>query len=193
MLRSRIQTIALAITLAACSSTSVDTVWQSPVAQPPLHNVVTMFQTNNLTMRHAGEDRIAQALQAQGVRATPSYLLLGDGKVSVDAAKAAVTQLGYDGVVTMRVVDREQAVEYYPATIGDYWGGWGGYWGPGDYYWGAYTYEIYKLETAAYSLKSGQLVWSVLTTTVDPSSARKLLNSTTKHVAQELTRRGLVG
>ena len=200
MLTSRIPTLvrvlAIAgISLAACTkTTTIDQAWTSPTPQPPLHNVITMFITNNQTLRHAGEDKMAQYLQMRGIRATPSYLLLGDQKPQdVASVKALLSQMGYDGVVTQRIVDRETAVSYAPSTFDGAWGWWGGYYGAADYYWGAYTYEIYRLETNAYSLKSNQLVWSMLTKSVDPSSARKLLDSTAKTVAGELTTRGLAG
>ena len=47
--------------------------------------------------------------------------------------------------------------------------------------------------TAAYSLTTNQLVWSALTKTVDPDSARKLLGDTSKVVASQLTKHGLAG
>ena len=159
MLTSRIPTIvrvlAIAgISLAACTkTTTIDQAWTSPTPTPPLHNVVTMFITSNQTMRHAGEDKMAQYLQMHGIRATPSYMLLGDQKPQdVASVKALMSQMGYDGVVTQRIVDRETAVSYAPSTFDGAWGWWGGYYGAADYYWGAYTYEIYRLETEADSL-----------------------------------------
>jgi hypothetical protein len=186
----------LLLVLAACApTTTIEQAWTTPTAQAPMHNVVTLFVSNNQTMRHAGEDKLAMDLAQRGVRATPGYQVLGDQfQGGADAAKAQLQTMGYDGVVTMRIVDREKQIDYAPGTFDGYWGTWGGYWGPyagyGSY---AYTYDIYRLETAAYSLKTNQLLWSVLTKSVDPSSARKLLDSTSKIVAGDLTARGLAG
>ncbi len=193
--------IAIGITalLAACGpSTTIDQVWQSGASktEPPLQKVATLFMSDNTTMRHAGEDMLTAELRAKGVQATSAYTILGDGKVKdLDTVKQTLRQMGFDGVVTMRIVDREQEVESTPATFDGYWGYWGaGYWGPGVYSPGyVYTETIYRIESAAYSLNTGRLMWSALTKTVDPESAHSLMNQTTEIVAGQLTSRGLTG
>jgi hypothetical protein len=188
-----------ALSIAACTpSTTIEQAWMAPSApaQPRLQKVVTMFASNNLTMRHAGEDRMAIDLAAKGVQATPSYMIFGDEKlVDMPSVRTRLRDMGYDGIVTMRIVDRQQAIDYAyaPGTFDGYWGAWGPYWAGYDGYYGAFTYEIYRLETAAYSLRTNQLVWSALTKTVDPQSARKLLGDTSQVVATQLSQHGLAG
>lgn len=179
--------------VACAPSTTIDQEWVSPTArtQPPLRRVVTVFISNDITMRHAAEDELARDLALYGMQATPGYAVLGDGPTSatdLEGLKAKLRGLGYDGVVVMRVLDREQDIEAVPATFDNYWGYWGtGYWGTG---WPGYVYTetIYRLEAAAYSLRTGQLVWSATTETVDPSSSRELINETTGLVAGQLSR-----
>jgi hypothetical protein len=194
-MRTVLGALAIAVVAACGPSTTIEQAWTTPkvATQPRLEKVVTMFISNNLTMRHAGEDRLAADLAAHGISATPSYLIFGDQPTSnLPAVRERLRQMGYDGVVTMRIVDREQGVDYTPSTFDGYWGYWGGYYGYAGYY-GTYTYDIYRLETAAYSLATNQLVWSALTKTVDPDSAHKLLDSTSKVVATQLARNGLAG
>ncbi len=207
VLMSPPRAIALAIALiagAACApSTTVDQVWTSPRArtEPPFRKVVTIFITDSVTMRHAGEDHLAQDLAKQGIAATPGYAVFGNDvhdMRNVNAMKSRLLSLGYDGVVTMRVVARDQEIEGTPGTFDAYWGYWGpGYWGPywsGAYWPGyAYTETIYRLESAAYSLRDGQLVWSALTSTVDPSSTHQLVDQTSEVVASRIARSGLAG
>jgi hypothetical protein len=90
--------------------------------------------------------------------------------------------------VVMRIVDREQELEYMPSTFDMYWG----YAYPG-FYGNSYAYmaDIYRIETSVYSLSTGQLVYSGLTRTWDPDSAAQLIDSTSKVIAGELTKRGL--
>lgn len=193
--RHAIATVLVAL-FAACAGpqTTIDQSWTSPQAQsePPLQKVVTIFVSDNVTMRHSGEDRLALELRARGVEATPGYQIFRNGAAKVgdlDSMKQQLRQLGYDGVVVMRVIDREQQIEAVPGTFDGYWGYWGpGYWGGwgyGDGY--LYTETIYRLETAAYSLDDGQLLWSAVTSTVDPSNSRELLKETTSLVATRLT------
>lgn len=195
--------VALA-TACAGPSTTVDQVWTSPAAraEPPLQKVVTIFIADNLTMRHEGEDQLARDLAARGVQATPAYAIFRNGAETerdLPAMKAKLRDMGYDGVVTMRVVDREQQLESVPGTFDTYWGYWGrGYWG-GPGYWGGYspgyvyTETIYRLETAAYSLRDGRLLWSAVTRTVDPANADEMVEETTQIIAGQLTGSGLAG
>jgi hypothetical protein len=202
---NKLMTFAVAAALGlSCAgpSTTVDAVWTSPTAraQPRLQKVVTIFLSENLTMRHAGEDRLARDLAMTGVQATPGYKIFGDraqDKGDIEAMKTQLRSMGYDGVVTMRIVDREQTVESTPSSFDTYWGYWGhGYYGGGyGYGWPGYVYTetTYRLEAAAYSLNTGELVWSQLTSTVDPDDMDELIEDTTEVIAGDLRRRGLSG
>lgn len=200
----RMIAIAIALIVGACApATTVDQVWTSPQAraQPPFKKVVTIFITDSQTLRHAGEDRLAQDLANQGVAATPGYAVFGSEPPDMSDVKAMrnrLLSLGYDGVVTMRLVSRDQEVVGSPGTFDAYWGYWGpGYWGPywsGAYWPGyAYTQTTYRLESAAYSLRNNQLVWAALTSTVDPSSTHQVVDENTEVIASRLARSGLAG
>lgn len=107
----------------------------------------------------------------------------------LNRAKEKLRTLGADGVVVMRLVDREHQLEYIPPDFDMYWGlAWPGVYSPGY----AYTETIVRMETTAYSLRDIQLVWSALSKTVDPRNARALINDVTKIVAEQLTKRGIV-
>jgi hypothetical protein len=186
--------------LAACApATTVEQTWTSPSAarEQPLQRVVTVFFSRNETMRRAGEDQLARELLAKGVRASPSYAVLTEKELPDSAAvKAKLLGMGFDGVVMMRVVDQHQEVEYSPSTFSGYWAyGYPYFYSPGFYSPGyAYTETISRVETKAYSLKTGQLVWSALTkTTSDEADAKQLIDQTTDVIATQLTRRGLAG
>lgn len=189
-------TFALVATACAGPSTTIEQTWLSqPEARAePLRNVVTLYDSDNVTMRHAAEDDLARELIRRGMQATPSYAILGAGDKLDDktAINAKLRTLGYDGVVTMRVVDREQDFDYTAGGWGYPGYGWGGYYG--GYYdgWG-YTETIYRIEASAYSLKNNQLVWSALVRTSDPDDAEELIDDTTEVVAGQLARRGLSG
>jgi hypothetical protein len=190
-----IRLVAIA-TFAMCAcggGTTIEQSWTAPTArnQPPLRKVVTLFISNDVTTRRAGEDKLARDLNARGVQATPAYTILGDQELSnLDTVKAKLRSMGYDGIVAMRIVNREHQLEYMPPTFDGYWGyAYSGFYSPGY----AYTETIVRIETTAYSLRNNQLVWSALTKTVDPGSARSLVNDTSKVVASQLTQRGLAG
>lgn len=182
--------------LFACGpSTTVEQTWTTPTvrSQAPLLRVVTVFFSDNVTIRRAGEDQLARDLIARGVQATPSYAVLEEGELhDHDAVRSKLLKLGYDGIVTMRIVDRYQELEYVPPTFDGYWGySYPYFYSPGFYSPGyMYTETIVRVETSAYSLRTNQLVWSALTRTVG-DEVDDLIDDTSRVIATQLTRRGL--
>src|SRR5262245_34098261 len=70
-----------ALVVGACAaSTTVEQTWtsRSVYQDVPLKNVVTVFVSENETIRRSGERRLALDLVARGVEATPAYAILGD-------------------------------------------------------------------------------------------------------------------
>jgi hypothetical protein len=185
------------VLVASCAgpATTIDTVWTSGAAraEAPLRRVVTVFISDNITLRHRGEDELARDLMKTGVEATPGYMVLSEGAKDMrdlEPMKARLRDMGYDGIVTMRIVDREETIDAMQSSFDGYWG----YWGP--YYWDpgyVYSETIYRIEASAYSLRSGRLLWSALTKTRDPDTAHELLEDTTEIIAGQLVQRGLAG
>jgi len=188
-------TIGVLVAAGCGSSTNLEQTWTTPVArtQPPLQNVVTVFFSDNVTIRRAGEDHLAADLLGKGVRATPSYAVLQNGELSqLETVKSKLTSMGYDGMVTMRIVEKHHELEYLPPTFDGYWGyAYPYFFAPGIYSPGyLYTETVVRVETAAYSLRTGQLVWSALTKTIG-DDADKLIHETSRVIAGELTKKGL--
>jgi hypothetical protein len=194
---NRMVAIAIAgITSSACvPATTVEQTWTTPTirSEPPLQRVVTVFFSENVTIRRAGEDQLARELIARGVQATPSYAILQDRELeNIDAIKSKLLAMGYDGVVTIKVVDRHQEFEYMPPTFDGYWGySYPHFYSPGFYSPGyGYTETVVRVETSAYSLRTNKLVWSALTRTYG-DEADDLIEDTSSIIASQLTRRGL--
>jgi hypothetical protein len=209
-IRNPLIRIGIAISIGACApATTLEQGWTTPSAQtqPPLRRVVTLYSSPTVVMQRAGEDQLAREFTARGVQATPGYAILGieerralasigtkpQAAAELEAVKAKLRDMGYDGVVTLQIVDREKNLLYD-------WGTWGypGYWGYGywDYgYWPGYGYTetIYRTEATAYSLRTNQLVWSGLIRSVDPNNADQLINDASKVAANALANRGLAG
>lgn len=201
--------IAASVVVAGCAaSTTLESGWTSPNVhnQPQLTRVVTVFISNSETIRRTAEDQLARDLAARGVQATPGYALLTDAEGmalatiakpqngDVSGVTAKLRDMGYDGVVTMRIVDREQQVDVSPG----YGGGWGypGWGYPGDWgYWPGYSYvyTTYRIDTAAYSLRTNHLMWSGLIKTVNPDGTHQLISDATRMVTKQLSKQGLAG
>ncbi len=193
-----------ALALGACAGprTSIELAWAAPDARSErLHRVVTLFVSPDAALRHPAEDKMASQLAARGVQATPAYQLLTRSDLSsLPAAKDKLTAQGYDGVVTMRIVDREQKLNYVPPSFDAYWNWaspyfyWPGYYMPGYYSHGyIYTTTVVRMETEVYALPDDRLLWAALSKTTDPDNLRELINDVTKTMAARLTQQDLVG
>lgn len=191
---------AAGVSLAACyPATTVEQTWTSPtaMAQQPMTRVVTVFFSDNETARRSAEDQLARDLLAKGVRASPAYAVLAEKEnADSEAVRAKLMSMGFDGIIMMRIVDRHEDVEYSPSTFSGYWSyGYPYFYAPGFYSPGyAYTEIVSRIETKAYSLKNGQLMWSAITKTVTEDEDQKpLIDQTTEVIATQLTQRGLAG
>lgn len=196
---SALVTALLGLSLGACygAETKVDQTWVKPgAASERMQHVATLYISDNVTMRHSAEDKLATDLLKTGMQATPSYMVIGDtlDTKNIEAAKTQLRDKGFDGVITMRIVERNQELEGLPSYDWT-WGGWGypayGY----GYGYSGYTYTetIYRVETAAFDLRDNTLVWSVMTKTTDPETARELIGGTSQVVTREFVKHGLSG
>jgi len=193
--RRLLAALPLLVGLGACgSATQTEQVWMPNrvTPEPPLQNVVALFQSDNVTVRRAGEDRLARELAEQGVRATPAYTILTDQEVGdIELVRSTLAAKGYDGIVTMKLVDREQTVEYVPGFDGGYYGEYM-YYGHGLYVPDhSYTETTYRVEASAYSLRSHEIVWSGIISTINPDDAREMIRDTTEEAVEQLSTRGV--
>ncbi|MGN6109812.1 MAG: hypothetical protein ACTHU0_32190 [Kofleriaceae bacterium] len=169
---------ALAAASCAGPQTSIEATWVAPGARSQqLQRVVTLFAFTDGAQRRSTEDRLANELRARGIEATPAYAVLaGDEVEDPELARSRLLSQGYDGIVAMRLVDKEQTLEYAPGDFDAYWGyAWPALYWPGY----AYTETVLRMETNAYRLSDNKLVWSTLSKTVfDPTSSGYLENAT---------------
>jgi hypothetical protein len=142
----------------------------------------------NEGVRRSAEDELAARLKQAGVDAVPSYAVLGPDDIkNPQVARERLLAQGFDGAIVMRFVSRQQQVSYVPPTYAGYWGG--AYYPAGGY---VDVDTIVRLETAAYSLRDRQLVYSALSRTTDPDDVKALINSVTKKVASALEKERVV-
>ena len=184
---------AILLVMAACggASTTIEQSWTAPEARlGELRNVVTLYVSSDGAMRRTVEDAMSQQLARAGVRVTPSYTFLRDDELLDRArAKATLVAAGFDGVIGIRLVSREQELAYIPGTFDGYWGpAWSAAYDPGY----LVSETVVRVETSAYSLTSNQLVWSALSRTVDPNGPREVIDDITQVAATELRKQGIV-
>jgi hypothetical protein len=174
--------LAVLIAVAACApSATIESTWHAP-SSPQLTNVVTLSSVRESGLRRKAEDSLAQQLSQHGVHAVPGYAVLSDQDLG-DSGRIAATlrARGFDGVVAMRLVSANQRLTVQPG-FGPYWGT---AWGMG----GAVIPEtVVRIEVNAYSLANEQLVFSAMSKSVDPDSAKQLISSVSKVTTDRLAR-----
>jgi hypothetical protein len=180
------------LAMVACTSnTSIEQSWTAPSAHSAqLKKVAVVFISPDTVLRHTTEDAMAQQLAKTGTQAVPAYTLLGDQELQDHAAARAKLQAaGFDGVISMRMVSKQQQLEATAPSFDAYWGlAWPAVYSPGY----LQTETIVRVESNAYSLASGKLLWSALSKTIDPNNTDELIANVTKVFAHDLEKKGVV-
>lgn len=198
--------VAAALAFAACASTSFNSTWKAPGAQPlnfAGQKIAALVISSNEASRLGAEGALARELTARGVQGIPAYNLIPPNESrDKEKAKALFTAAGIAGVVAMRVVGKEQEITSSPSM--GYWGApyYGSFWGGGGYYgygWGAVydpgylrTDTIVSVETLVYDMKADKLVWAGRSQTTNPQKVDAFVKELVAGAANEMKKQGLI-
>ncbi|MHA6246840.1 YajG family lipoprotein [Pontibacter sp. CAU 1760] len=174
--------------LSGCAApTQVINSWKSPQASPQNYtNIVVAAMSDDLLVRETIEAKLQNQLRMQGIKATKSIDLFPptvDSEQSPDPDKMLqrIQGDGYDGILTVAVVDEETETRYVPGGVGytpltrfgwyNTFRGYYGYYSPTLYQPGYYTKDkIYFLESNLYKADTENLVWSAQSKSYDPAT-----------------------
>ena len=192
----------IALALAACggSSTSFVSTWRSPTAravQPAGLKVLAVFMgPPAASLRRAAEDAMVRELAARGAEGAPAYAVLGEAPMPEELARQKLTELGFSGVLIMRLIGEETGYRLEAYSTGPQYHLWGGgFWGSG---WEGASARLvpdrtFSVETTVYSLGShGELVWAGVSRTVNPERVDGLISELAAEVSRELAKAGLL-
>jgi hypothetical protein len=191
----------LTMLLASCTSTKITSTWSMPDKQisiKKLNKVLVVALFKNETSRHKAEDQMVSYLKGKGI-ASYAYLNVNFNKKSETEIRQKVELGGFDGAVTMRLIDIDKEENYVPGNIStypNYYGSFSGYYhrnwsyydDPGYYY----TTKKYIVETNVYSLKEDKIIWSGITKTTDPDGVDKMMREITKVVYKKMIKEGFI-
>lgn len=199
---------AISAILFSCSpSTKIIGSWSSPDKPAEKYNKILITGlTSNLVNRQAFEESLAQKLEEDGIDAASSLTLIqvGSAKDEEGMKKALETirEAGFDGIVTVALLDQTsetryvQGTSYYPMGYGGYYGRYSGYYG----YYGAMTYDpgyyttdkMYYIEVNLYDAKTEGLVWSSQSETTNPSNLEAFSHTFAAVVVDRMIKDGLI-
>jgi len=189
------------IIVASCTSTRITSSWREPdkqVAVNKLNKVLVVALFKDETSRHKAEDQMAGYLNGKGI-VSYNYLKESFDKKNEDALREKIKKDGFDGAVTMRLVDVDKEENYtrgnissYPAYYrnfsGYYYRSWSYYSTPGYYT----TTQTYTIETNVYSIKEDKIIWSGLTETTNPDGVKKLTEEVAEVVYKKMVKEGFI-
>lgn len=191
-----------ALVLAGCATTaSIENSWRDPEAavdMSKLNKVLIVAMLKNEAHRRAAESQLAGLLNGKGV---PSYDYFASQVIfkNENQLKKQMKDDGFDGAIVLRLADVEKDIRYvpgsyrtYPTYYNRFWpyflNSWSDYSMPGHYA----TTKRFTVETNVYSLKTEKLVWSGLTTSVDPQSTEKMMKAIGKEVYNRMKKDGFI-
>jgi len=181
--RLTIAALSLLALVSCAGTTQLTSQWADPAAaNRGFHKIAIVGATPKSAIRRMYEDDFAAVLQARGIQGIQSYTFAAEGQIDKDAAIAKLKDMGVDGIIVTRLIDKETVQTYYPPTYSSvaapapYYGGWYGYYSMGYSYQSSPGYmaedHVFRIETNLYDLQSDKLVWSGLTeTTLSSGSA----------------------
>ena len=181
--------------LCSCATTEVLNVWQEQGTEnTKFSNVLVIGVIKKDSYRTLFENSMVEQLSKIGVKASASYKLFPNVEyLEKDIIVAKIEQMGIDGVVVARLVDKKKETVTTPSTTyvsGGYYRSypyatpysysrsWYGYYdnsyqvsySPGH----SVEYDVSTVETNVFDAKSEGLIWSAMTETAETSVTRAI-------------------
>jgi uncharacterized protein YqkB len=187
--------------LISCSSTKIVSSWCEPNKEIKISNlnkvlVVALFK--NETSRHKAEDQMVSYLNGKAIQSY-NYFKSNFNRNNEEAIRAKIKNDGFDGAVTMRLIDVDKEKVYTPGETnfypmyyrsfsGYYFNRWNYNTTPGYYE----TTKTFVVETNVYSINMEKIIWTALTETTNPDGLEKLTNEVAKVVYKQMLKEGFV-
>ena len=194
----------LAIALATGKSSKLVTSWKNPGYLPASkpYRVLALGLSDKAEIRADFEDALAAELAATGLQSIPgnTILLRPEGtQVNLDYVRTQIRENNIDVVVVSRLIKVDNDVTYVPGTYiapFPYYHNFYGYYGavyPAVYSPGYLKEEKkVRIETNLYAIRSGEgeLGWTCITDTFNPSNLDKAINRLVKLVVKQMGSEG---
>jgi hypothetical protein len=191
--------VAAAVAIAACGSTTFQSTWKAPDAQPLQleegTKVLGFVVSGNTAKRRGMEAALMNELNSVGLEGIAAYSVIPES-LSQDAAKAKpyVEKSGASYAIILQVTGQQQQITGTPSMHGagfwgPGWGGWGWGWGGGT---DIRTDTLVGVQTLLYDVKGDKLVWAGQSETMNPSQAESFVRELIRAVGDELQKDGLV-
>lgn len=204
MIKIRLSSLLLLISLPGCASVSLVDSWQDRSSpRKSYRSFLVVGISNNTQMRQVFEEVMTAELRKNGASATPSYTVTAAGEqLSRQSVEKAVQTRSVDAVITTRLVDLKDKSH----TSGGYVmtdrgvAGYATMYGSGTISYATFdskpveitTSRTYAFETNLFDTATQNSVWRGITNAVDPKGVITLSEKHAPVVLNALTREGLI-
>jgi hypothetical protein len=144
------------------------------------------------------EDKMASYLGSNGV-VSYNYLDSNFNKKNVEGIRDKIRDDGFDGAITMRLVDAQKEKVYNPSNFDlypPYYLNFSGYYYRNFPYYsnvGYYsTSKVFTVETSVFSIKEDKIIWIGVTKTTDPSGVERMMKEIAHVVYKKMRREGFI-
>ncbi len=185
----------------SCVSTTIISSWKEQNKQieiGKLHKVLVVALFKDETNRRKAEDQMVIYLKGKGIVSYDYF----DDNISTkneEAIRYKIKADGFDGAITMRLIDVDKEKTYTPGNItsypsyyqtfgGYYYRNWNYYRTPGYYS----TTKTYTIENNIFSIKEDKIIWTGITQTTNPEGVNKLTEEVTKVVYKKMVSEGFI-
>ncbi len=190
------------VVLNSCdSSTVITSSWREngkQVSIAKLNKVLVVALFKNKISSRLAEDQMAGYLGSKGV-VSYRYLDSNFNKKNEDAIRNKIKEDGFDGAITMRLIDAEKERVYNPSNFEmypPYYRNFSGYYYRNFPYYsneGYYTTsKIFTVETSVFSIKSDKIIWIGITKTTDPEGVDKMMKEIAHALYVKMRREGFI-
>lgn len=187
--------------ITSCVSTKILDTWKDSKKDITIDDfkkilIVAMFKEE--TTNRKAEDQMRHYLKNKAIMSY-DYLNKNFDKSNVEAMQKKIKKDGFDGAITMRLIDVDKETTYqkngvnrYPNNYRDfsnyYYDSSISYNSPVNYI----TTRIYTIETNVFSISENKIIWSTLTETTDPKGVNKMTEEVIKIVYKQMIKDGLI-
>jgi hypothetical protein len=183
--------------LLACTPTAqIQKSWSDPSLTAgtikPFKKILVVASLKDESSRRIAEDKMAAQIK-KSVVVVKSYDYMQATDKDQKLLEEKLRKDGFDGILLMHLLEIEKSTSYVPGSSYGGWYGRGGWYGGYSYSPGYYTEDkTFIVETNAYSLESNKLLWSIATSTMNPSKVDKSIDGVIYAVKNELMKKGLI-
>jgi hypothetical protein len=178
--------------LNTCATTQFNSVWKDETYQGgPLKEVLIIGVAKKPAVRTYFEETFAQQLQARGVDAIPSNVVLpGSEMLKKETIISKINELKIDSVLVTKLVDVKDVGTYETSPASVSGTGYYGYYSRG--YQSVSLGRNIVLITRIFDAKSEKLLWSALSETVLEGSPESVLDSFIPAIMQQMEEGNLI-